>query len=271
MLKEKILNPRYQYLDEKKEHLHCLDGKALIGTTTALGVLSKPLTWWAAECAAVECLEAGIKIDTIRAEYESAKNSPDKSSAIKLLEKKYPIFRKARYAHNEVKKTSAKKGTDLHAELERFCKTKMGLMDVKDFDPKINPFMDWTEKNVKRFLASEGYCYSEKLWTGGGMDAVAELNDGSYMIIDFKSSKEAYMSQFVQCGAYSLQIAENGILDKDGKWELKLDKPISSMAIVPFGAEKVEPVIRYDVKNCEEGFRSAVALYKLIELNQNIT
>ncbi len=53
----------YQFDD--KQHLHLLDGKPLTGTSSVGNVLSKPLTWWSAELSAVECLEAGEKIETI--------------------------------------------------------------------------------------------------------------------------------------------------------------------------------------------------------------
>ena len=59
----------YKYIDEGKEHLHTYLGKPLLGTSTVVGVLSKNLTWWAAETAAVECLEAGEHIPGIREEY----------------------------------------------------------------------------------------------------------------------------------------------------------------------------------------------------------
>ena len=61
---------RYRFLNSEGEHLHQLNvngyWKPLIGTTTALSVLSKNLTWWSAELAAIECLEAGEGIPTIR-------------------------------------------------------------------------------------------------------------------------------------------------------------------------------------------------------------
>jgi len=49
---------KYRFLDSKNEHLHQLnvngEWKPLIGTTTALNVLSKPLTYWAAGLAVAE-------------------------------------------------------------------------------------------------------------------------------------------------------------------------------------------------------------------------
>src|SRR3990167_10075513 len=110
------------YKFDNKEHLHLLDGKALTGTSSVGNVLAKNLTWWAAELSAVECLEAGEQIPTIRAEYEEACNSGDKKKAIDALQKKYPLFKKARFAHFAKKNDTAKSGTDLHSLLESYVK-----------------------------------------------------------------------------------------------------------------------------------------------------
>ena len=260
-----------EYRFDSNLHLHSLNEIALTGTSSVIDVLAKPLTWWAAECAAVECLEAGIKIPTIREEYEQAKKSANKSIAIKELEKKYPIFKKARYAHNEYKKEAAGKGTDMHAELEHFVKAIMGKVPIRaDYDKKIRPFIDWTDENVKSFIASEAHCYSEKLWIGGIVDAVAELNDGSLAVIDFKSSKEAYVSQFIQAAGYSIQIDENGLFSEDGKHEKKLDRKIDTLIVVPFGAEEVKPEIRKNTQDYTDGFKCAVTLYRVLGIDKKI-
>lgn len=111
-----------RYSFDAAEHVHTLDGKPLIGTSSVMNVVSKPLSFWAAELAAVECLAAGERIATIREEYEAACRSANKKAAIDALQKKYPIFRKARFAHFEAKDKAADKGTDLHAQLEAYVK-----------------------------------------------------------------------------------------------------------------------------------------------------
>ena len=121
---------RYKFIDSlnewgKPSHIHTLNGKYLNGTSTVLQVLSKPLTFWAAETAAVECLEAGARIPTIREEYLLACAHPDKKKAIDALQIKYPIFKKARFAHFADKNEKAEKGTDLHEILERFCRAEI--------------------------------------------------------------------------------------------------------------------------------------------------
>ena len=37
-----------RYAFNEQDHIPALDGKPLMGTSTVVGVLSKPLTWWAA-------------------------------------------------------------------------------------------------------------------------------------------------------------------------------------------------------------------------------
>lgn len=260
----------YKFINTKGEHLHELDGKPLIGTSTVLNVLGKTLTWWAAELSAVECLEAGEHIPTIRAEYLEAVNSEDKKKAIDALCKKYPTFKKARFAHFDKKNKAADAGTDMHEELEKYIKscieTNSGIPLAHSVGEivQVSIFVDWALANIKRFIVSEGYCYSTRLWVGGIVDVLAELKDGQIGIIDFKSSKDVYFSQFLQCSGYAIEISENGLFDKEGNELYKLEKPISFFAVFPFGAKKVEPQFNYDVEAVKKGFESCVQLYKLI-------
>ena len=104
---------------------------------------------------------------------------------------------------------------------------------------------------------------------GGISDAGAELKDGSYAVIDFKSSKEAYTNSFIQTAGYAIEIEENGLFNEDGTLNRKLDKQFTSLIVVPFGAEKIEPAIRTDIENYKKGFEAAVYLYRLMGLDKN--
>ncbi len=267
---------------EKEAHLHQIfkDGQwqNLTGTSTVVSkTIPKPLTWWASGLAVGKlgwtkakdwkllkteedkASDLKRRLEAIKAPFEAIKEM-DEVSFLKLLDSAYR-------AHDESLDKSAKKGTDLHAELEKFVKGRMagtgGLVD-----DKCTPFIKWTDENVKKFLASEAHCYSEELWTGGITDCVAELNNGEIAIIDFKSSKEAYDSQVIQIGGYSIEIAENGILDKNGNLVLKLDKPVSQFIVVPFGSPRPAPVVFRDTKVWEKGFKDAVSLYRLLVNHQ---
>ncbi len=260
-----------KYNFDDKIHLHSLDDKPLTGTSSVEAVLSKNLVWWAAELAAVECLEAGARIPTIREEYLLARAHPNKKEAIDVLQKKYPIFKTARFAHFNDKNKKAKSGTDLHAELEKWVKYRMGIIKSSGkVDKRISPFILWAEDNVKRFLWSEAHCFDEDLWVGGISDAGAELKDGRIAVIDFKSSKEVYTNQFIQAAGYAIQIDKNGLWNKDGSMNKKLEKPVDALIIVPFGAEEIKPEIRYVVEEYKEGFKWCVGLYRLLGYDKNL-
>jgi hypothetical protein len=143
----------------------------------------------------------------------------------------------------------------------------MGIKKQTDFDGKIEPFVKWSKANVKNYIYSEAYSFDEETWTGGISDAGAELNNDQMAILDFKSSKEAYKNQAVQVGGYVVQIEKNGLWDSQGEKNKKLNKPIDCIYIVPFGAEKVEPVLFADVHSYKEAFKAAVILYKLLNFN----
>jgi len=269
---------RYKFIDEGKQHLHTLDGKPLIGTSTALQVLARPLTWWASGLAVQE-LGWIKKLDTRKStKEECAKNAIERRERASEMKTKIESMSPEDYlnlldcgykAHSVKLDKSADKGVDMHAELEKYVLECLNLSlgipcETESIHPSVQIFSKWAVENVKRFIASEGYCYSEELWVGGIFDLLLEMKNGDIVLMDFKSSKEAYMSQFFQCGGYDLQITENGILDKDGNEMQRLEKPITSYAIFPFGAEKPEPKFHYNTKEAQDGFLAALALHKIL-------
>ena len=256
---------RYKFIDEKKQHLHTINEMPAMGISSIVSIISKPLTWWAAELSAVECLETGEKIPSIREEYLKASASENKKKAIDELQKKYPIFKKARFAHFSDRNTKADKGTDLHAELETLVKDIMAGKIPEIKNPKVAAFAEWAKANIKRFLWSELYCWSANLWCGGISDAGIELNSGEIAIIDFKSSKEAYFNQFIQIAGYDLLISENGGYDKEGNKIFELEKPITKYIVFPFGAEKPSPSVFTEVVGARKAFEGTLTLYKFIE------
>lgn len=272
------VNTMTNYKFDSEKHLHTLNTIALTGTSSVVDVLAKPLTWWASGLAVGklgwtkatdwktlktdEAKEADLKrrLEVAEPALDMIKGM-DSVSYLKLLDEAYK-------AHSVKLDKSAKAGTDLHAELEMYVKWKMGknleVGTVMQFEPKIQPFIDWADKNVKKFLWSEAHCYSEKLWCGGISDAGAELNDGTIAIIDFKSAKDAYTGHFIQCAGYAIEIEENGLFDSTGTHTKKIDGTIGALVVVPFGAKEVYPVIMRDVDAHKKAFEAAVVLYRLM-------
>ena len=254
-----------KYLFDEKNHLHSLDGKPLIGTSTAVGIISKPLSYWA----------SGMAVGTLG--WTATKSDPDMRlevatvalDAIKQLDPTGWLKRLdlAYKAHATRLKDSATEGTDLHAELEKYivaCLEKEGkpMTAIAPFIPQVEKFANWAQENVDHFTFSEGYCYSKDIWVGGICDAGAKMKDGKFALFDFKSSKDAYYNQFVQVAGYSLQIHENGVFDKDGNEVDAYNVKADVLYIVPFGAEDMTPRPQYDVEGFQQAFVACVRLYK---------
>lgn len=297
---------QYKYDNEigkngKPKHSHLLDirdtgeFKRLTGTSSVVDVLSKVLTWWASGLA-VKTLgwtdpkikKNGKQVGLVPVE-ERVLVANRKLEAIKKMSptEYLGLLDDAYKAHSVNLKDTAEAGTDLHAELEEFVKSKMGLNDRKRFDPVIKPFIKWQDHAVKKYLWSEVHCFDHDLWVGGISDAGCILNghiietedgpveipDGTLAVIDFKSAKETYTSQFIQAAGYALQIEKNGLRTKDGVQiamppEAK-DKIFGAIVIVAFGKDIVYPEVRMHAPEYKEGFKHALALYRLLGMDKS--
>jgi hypothetical protein len=243
-----------------------------------MNIMSKPLTWWAVgeglkllgwtpinetvggkRIRVKKEIREQASLDWLTANSEQFYNTETAAEEwLKLLDKAY-------YAHDNSSDEAAERGKKLHAELEKYVKFSMskGGAPVSVKSENIQPFIDWALENVEKFLWSEMHMYSEVYWLGGISDAGAIMkSSGNTAIIDFKSSKAAYASQFFQCGGYQVQIEENGGVDSTGNKILDKMK-IDTHIIVPFGAEEFSPVVVNDEhgKN-KEAFLAALTLMR---------
>jgi hypothetical protein len=259
----------------KPKHLHTLDGKPLIGTSTVAGILSKGggLSWWASARAVEKLGWIHAKDgDRFRSLEERMKVLRPKFEAIKeMTESEFLICLDEAYKAHSVKlETSAEAGTDMHAELEKYVKNCIkhteGVPQVADGETEPLPvviFANWAMANIKQFIASEAHCYSELHWTGGIVDLIFEDDYNGLHLLDFKSAKEAYLSHFLQNAGYDIALSENGIFDADGYFQMKLEKPIVAYWSLPFGMPEPEPQLRTDLTQLKLGFEYALYLHKL--------
>jgi len=258
---------RYKYIDTNKEHLHTLDGKPLIGTSTATKMIAKPLTWWASGMA---CEKFGWLSPNKFTPDECFKAMEEGYARVTALSKpEYAkLLTEAYRAHNTKKEKAADDGTDRHKALEKYVKlsieTNFGMpimLDVYD-DPAVHTLAAWAVEHVKHFLWSEINGYSEVLWTGGIADVGWEDFDGRIIAGDFKSGGP-YFDQFVQVAGYDLMLSENGGLTADGDKIFELPGRIQGYCVLPFGPEKFAPRYEFDVEAYRKGFRASVHLSKL--------
>lgn len=221
-----------QYKFDFGQHIHLLDGKPLIGVTTALQVIAKPfLIQWSANMAC----------DYVR-------------TNLKDIEDLEEILTEAKLAHKKKKEKAGGWGTELHKAIEQWIKD--GNEPVLKGDNQqivFDKFKDWAKKNGVEFLENEKHVYSKELWIGGVLDLVIKM-DGKKYIGDIKTSSGIYNEAFFQMGAYNLCLEEMGEhtdvegylvinLKKDGKMDMK-------MAI--------------DMQLNKDAFKCALGLYKII-------
>lgn len=255
----------YRFVDEGKQHLHTFEGQPLYGTSTVVGILNKPLTWWAAGMAVEKYGWLNPKKFSSAQCKEAAKAGWEKVKTMTLADYE-KLLTEAYYAHNKKKNDAAGDGKDLHSELESYVKSciEEGGKPLlpKEADPQVQRFADWAYANIDHFLFSEGHTFSSTLWVGGIVDTGAKMKTGRVAILDFKSSKEAYYSQFVQTAGYSLQVAEEGIIRSDGSRILE-PFTVDELIIVPFGSPIFLPRAVQNVKGFQEAFVGALTNYKL--------
>lgn len=270
---------KYKYLDEldengREQHLHLLDVgegyKPLTGTSSVENVLAKVLTWWASGLACQKFGWLDPKKNAPEAVKIALQEGYDRVKGLSLAEYG-KLLGEAYKAHSVKLDKSAKTGTDLHKELQKFVMSELGKWNFEDdeLDPKIKPYIDWSRANVKQYLWSEAYCFDENLWVGGISDTGAELNNGQLAVLDFKSANKVYPNHFIQAAGYATEIEKNGLWDKNGEINKKLDKKIDALIIVPFGAEEIIPEVRFDVEAYKKGFEWCVGLYRLLGLDKS--
>lgn len=182
---------------------------------------------------------------------------------LKLLDEAYR-------AHDTHKREKAIEGTKRHEALESYVKMCLGTnggvpLTAKFENPFVQKFADYSVENIKKFLWSEIHCYNLELWVGGIADVGWIDMDDEVVAGDFKSSKEAYFSQFIQIAGYDEEISDSGGLTANGEKIFKLPKPISKYCVIPFGADEFQPKFVKAVEEYRDGFRHALSLYRLSE------
>lgn len=263
-------------------HVHLVGDKPLCGTSTVVSeAFPKPaLIYWALQVGLAKFGFLPPK-KKIAGKYVTITSEERLQSVDKVI--KTGIFGTAKgvlglldeayTAHNTVKKEAAVGGTDMHSLLEEYvkdCISKNGGKPIKytGANEKVKMFANWSEKEIQQFIHSEVNMFSEKYWLGGITDVVAKMTDGKYSIIDFKSSKESYLSQFLQAALYDLQQAENGFYTADGKKvgeSLKIEKYI----VIPFGKIAFEPDTRVDIANLQKTAVALLVVYNAINNDSN--
>lgn len=250
---------KYQF--DRENHIHLLDGQPLHGTSTVVKEVMPPfLAKWGAQCAVDSLKEGGKK----------AKDGVTVTT--ELLDS-------AVLAWSKVRDAAADKGTDMHAELEKYVKACLEKEGGKPLVygvggqlegelETVAAFSKWSVENVSRFIFAEAHSFSKDVWVGGIIDCLARMKNGEIAVIDFKSSKEAYFNQFVQCAGYALQLDESGWGDFDGRNWFHSGL-VGSLIVIPFGAKTFKPERIENVAGFKDVFKNVVEVYKYQQAFRN--
>lgn len=232
-------DPKFTF--NEGSHKYFYDGKPLTGVTTVLSVIAKPaLIQWAANMAC----------DFIQAVMTEGK-------PITL-----DVIKEARAAHRKKKEAAGQKGTDVHAEIEKYIKLMIADQDGKSMpmesyeNPMVQKFVEWAVDNKVQFLMSEKRMYSPIHWLAGTADFTCII-DGKKYIGDLKTSNALYYEMFMQCAAYRLLLEEMGETDFHGSILVRVGKDGS-----------FETQERYDYETEKEAFLHALGLYKILNISK---
>lgn len=251
---------RYQFLDKGRQHLHTLDGKPLIGGSTAKGIIGKGdgLVQWSAGCA----------VDYIKENAEVELDEQGTPTGVLYTEE--ADLEAARTAWKKKRDGAAKVGTERHGLLEDYVRDCIANHEGRPVAAKwtydIAQFVEWATANVDRFLFAEANCYSERLWVGGIADIGMVLKDGRRVVGDHKSSKAAYFDQFIQTALYDILLSESGGLTPQGDKLFEWEKA-DGYVIFPFRSSPFTPEYRWDADRYRKAAEDVVNIYKLSETN----
>ncbi len=220
---------RYRF--DAVNHVHTLDGKPLMGTSTIAKVLGGDFAFYGSGHAV---MAFGVPDPKVLTKLKNGKATEGdelvlyrglmqamQSIAGMTTPEYAKLCTKAYFAHKTNLVKTGKEGTATHKELESYVQS---CIDETGGEPQsmlnynsdaVVVFSEWACEHIKRFIWSEKNCYSEKLWVGGVSDCGAVLANNRRAVIDFKRSG-CFFNQFVQAGGYALQIAEHGLFDSEG-------------------------------------------------------
>ncbi len=253
---KKPLTKKEGYSFDPKGHVHTLDGRALMGVTTVLSVISKPaLIQWAANMAC---------------DYVDQARQSEKFT----LEDLGNALKEARTAHRKKKEKAGDWGTKVHEciestvkvlieENEGYCyevvleaineTAKTSELDATQ-KQVIKKFFEWAVENEVTFRESEKNLYSRTMRTGGIVDLVFEMGGKKY-IGDIKTSSGIYPEMFAQMGAYDLMLREMGFDSFDGYLIINLKKD-----------GKIDFALTEHMELNRDFFKAALELYKIKQI-----
>lgn len=216
-------------------HRYKLDGKAAVGVTTFLKagyVTSMGLISWFKTQTAESIFQAMTVPD------ENGQFMPRDGFWPISQEVKAELFKTAKAADRAITQEAADIGTIVHGYAELYSLGKIDeaekLLDqVRTaqawpmIETCINKFKAWHSTNGGELVNAEALVASPKHLFCGKIDRLDRVN-GKLRLRDYKTSKDIFLDQFIQLGAYAIAIEE---------W---LGMAVEELEVVRFGKDDGE-------------------------------
>lgn len=117
-------------------------------------------------------------------------------------------------------------GTNVHNHLESIGKgVTVNLEALKPQEKRcVKAFIEWKDKNVKRFVTTEQSVFNVKEGYAGTLDSVIEDNNGKIILVDYKTSGNIYDTYSLQCASYAKAYELTTGTNIDGAVILRFEK-----------------------------------------------
>lgn len=214
----------------ERSHRYKIDGKAAVGTTTFCKS-GYPTSMGLVNWMKVESMRAMFSILSVPSGNEYR---PNPKSWPQTEETLRSLIKICRDDHEKSSREAADIGTVCHAyaELHSLGKAEEAekLLDQVRSVPKwpviescVSKYKDWAAQNHGKLVCAEGLIASPTYLFCGKFDRLDRVN-GKLILRDYKTSKDIYVEQYVQLGAYSIAIKEWMGLDVEGLEVLRFGK-----------------------------------------------
>lgn len=126
-------------------------------------------------------------------------------------------------------------GSKVHATAqavaEAYCRDTTVYV-LEEMQPYADAVREFLEVHVEEVIATELALSSDRLRFGGTLDAFVRLKDGSYSVVDYKTTSSLTRDHGMQLCAYALLLREHGYTvnrrlgvrirkDEPGKWGVR--------------------------------------------------
>lgn len=235
-------------------HRYYLDGTAMTGVTTILGVIAKPqLIKWSADMAVDYLLDNSMPTDLVFKKDDGVEILLEKDNRVVSLK----TLEEARKAWSKKRDDSADLGKEIHSDIEQYIKAKIAGESYTTDKPQVQHFINWADKHNVQFIASEEQVYSVKLFVAGTYDFSCII-DGRKYLCDLKTGNALYPEYFYQCASYRMMAEEMGQTDFKGSILVRIGRDGKFN-------EDEDVIISESYEDEKEAFLSAHTLYRITQ------